>query len=151
MFYEKERIYKSDLGNHHLEFCVNLTMLARELGIKEKELLDFLDSNTALSIVRKAIKSKLNWCELQPKFAKDIFQEYDIAEVELRNACEYHAMTAEHTEVLGQFLDYSAMDVSQLKRCLTAGYLCGIRNATVFLTQDEFDELLECKKYIDNL
>lgn len=94
-------------------------------------------------------KSDTNY--IVQKLESEIFQGYNVNEVESRDACEYHAMTAEHTEILGQFLDYSAMDVSQLKRCLTAGYLCGIRNATVFLTQDEFDELIEYKKHIDNL
>lgn len=55
MFYEKERIYKSELNNYHLEFCVNLTMLARELKIDEGILLEFFDSHTALGIIRKAI------------------------------------------------------------------------------------------------
>ena len=72
-----------------------------------------------------------------------MFQEYDINEVESRDACEYHAMTSEHTEVLGQFLDYSGMDIEQLKKCLIAGYLSCIRGATVFLKQGEYEELIE--------
>lgn len=59
MFYERERIYKSELGNNHLEFCINLTMLARELKIDENALLEFLDSHTALSMVRRAIVNEL--------------------------------------------------------------------------------------------
>lgn len=59
MFYERERIYKSELGNHHLEFCVNLTMLARELQVDEARLLAFLDAHTALSIIRKAVIHEL--------------------------------------------------------------------------------------------
>ena len=33
------------------------------------------------------------------------------------------AMTSEHTEILGQFLDFTAMDIKQLKECLVSGYL----------------------------
>ena len=59
MFYEKERIYKSDLGTNHLELCVNLTALARELSIDQKSLLEFLDTHSAMSIIRKAIVSEM--------------------------------------------------------------------------------------------
>lgn len=64
MFYERERIYKSDLGTNHLEFCVNLTALARELNIDQKSLLEFLDTHTALSIIRKAIVSEMEQKEV---------------------------------------------------------------------------------------
>ena len=77
------------------------------------------------------------------KLESTIFQDYDTNEVESRDAYEYHAMTAEHTEILGQFLDYSGMDVEQLKRCLICGYLSCIRGATAFLTQSEYEELIE--------
>ena len=77
------------------------------------------------------------------KLESMMFQEYDINEVESRDACEYHAMTSEHTEILGQFLDYSGMDIEQLKKCLIAGYLSCIRGATVFLKQGEYEELIE--------
>ena len=90
-------------------------------------------------------------CGDREKYAEDgarklesiIFQKYDINEVESRDACEYHAMTTEHTEILGQFLDYSAMTVEQLKRCLISGYVSCIRGATVFLKQNEYEELIE--------
>lgn len=32
-------------------------------------------------------------------------------------------MTSEHTEILGQFIDFTAMDIEQLKECLISGYL----------------------------
>ena len=53
----------------------------------------------------------------------NIFHDYDLEEVFCRNPVDYHAMTGEHTEILGQFLDYTAMDVEQLKECLVSGYL----------------------------
>ena len=53
----------------------------------------------------------------------NIFHDYDLEEVFCRNSVDYHAMTSEHTEILGQFLDYTAMDVEQLKECLVSGYL----------------------------
>lgn len=65
MFYEKERIYKSELNNYHLEFCVNLTMLARELKIDQSILLEFLDSHTALSIIRKTIVAEFDKLKLE--------------------------------------------------------------------------------------
>lgn len=36
----------------------------------------------------------------------------------LDDACERHAMTPEHTEILGQFLDTTALSPSQLKEFL---------------------------------
>ena len=53
----------------------------------------------------------------------NIFHDYDSEEVWCRNSVEYHAMTGEHAEILGQFLDYTAMDVEHLKECLVSGYL----------------------------
>lgn len=52
-----------------------------------------------------------------------IFHEYDLDEILERNAVDFHVMTGEHTEILGQFLDYTAMDIEQLKKCLISGYL----------------------------
>lgn len=60
--------------------------------------------------------------------SNDIFHEYDLEKVYNRNAIEYHAMTGEHTEILGQFLDITSMDVNQLKECLISGYLNMDRN-----------------------
>lgn len=57
------------------------------------------------------------------RVSDDIFYEYNLDEVFERDACEYHAMTSEHTEILGQFLDYSGMDIEQLKKCLINGFL----------------------------
>lgn len=53
----------------------------------------------------------------------NIFYEYDSDEVFERNAVDFHAMTSDHTEILGQFLDFTAMDIEQLKECLISGYL----------------------------
>lgn len=52
-----------------------------------------------------------------------IFHKYNSIEIYERDAVNYHAMTSEHTEILGQFLDYTGMDVEQLKKCLAKGYL----------------------------
>ena len=61
--------------------------------------------------------------DLNKKFSDNIFKDYNPEDVLDRNAIEYHAMTGEHTEILGQFLDFTAMDTEQLKECLIAGYL----------------------------
>lgn len=37
-------------------------------------------------------------------------------------------MTKTHTEILGQFLDFTAMNVEQLKECLISGYIHMDRN-----------------------
>ena len=60
---------------------------------------------------------------IKQMISNNIFYEYDSDEVFERNAADFHAMTSDHTEVLGQFLDFTAMDVEQLKECLTSGYL----------------------------
>lgn len=52
-----------------------------------------------------------------------IFHKYELFEVFTRDATEYHAMTDEHTEILGQFIDYTGMNVEELKDCLVTGYL----------------------------
>ena len=64
--------------------------------------------------------------DIKQELLKDIFYDYDSDEVYERNAVDYHAMTGEHTEVLGQFLDKTALNVEQLKECLIFGYLKGI-------------------------
>lgn len=56
-----------------------------------------------------------------------IFYEYDLDEVLERDAVEYHVMTGEHTEVLGQFIDFNGMDVDKLKECLVKGWLCMLK------------------------
>lgn len=53
----------------------------------------------------------------------NIFYDYNPDEVFERNAVDFHAMTSDHTEILGQFIDFTAMDVEQLKECLISGYL----------------------------
>ncbi len=61
--------------------------------------------------------------DIKQELLKDIFYDYDLDEVDERNAVDYHSMTGEHTEVLGQFLDKIAFNVEQLKECLILGYL----------------------------
>lgn len=52
-----------------------------------------------------------------------IFYSYDLDDIEKLNPAERHAMTVEHEEILGQFLDFTGMDVKQLKNILVLGYL----------------------------
>lgn len=61
--------------------------------------------------------------EVKEKF----FYKYDLDEVLNRNAVDFHMMTGEHTEVLGQFMDNTGMNVEQLKDCLIKGWLCIIK------------------------
>ena len=65
----------------------------------------------------------MNINQVKQNVSENIFYDYNSEDVLERNAIEYHAMTGEHTEILGQFLDYTAMDVEQLKECLVSGYL----------------------------
>lgn len=60
---------------------------------------------------------------IKQMISNNIFYEYDSDEVFERNAVDFHAMTSDHTEILGQFLDFTAMNVEQLKECLISGYL----------------------------
>ena len=60
---------------------------------------------------------------IKQMISNNIFYEYDFDEVFERNAVDFHAMTSDHAEILGQFLDFTAMDVEQLKECLISGYL----------------------------
>lgn len=41
----------------------------------------------------------------------NIFYDYNLDEILERDAVNFHAMTSEHTEILGQFIDFTAMDV----------------------------------------
>ena len=61
--------------------------------------------------------------DIKKIISDNIFHDYNPEEVWCRNPVDYHAMTGEHTEILGQFLDYTAMNVEQLKECLVSGYL----------------------------
>lgn len=61
--------------------------------------------------------------DIKQTISDNIFHDYDSNEVLDRNTIEYHGMTGEHTEILGQFLDFTAMNVEQLKECLISGYL----------------------------
>ena len=61
--------------------------------------------------------------DIKKTISDNIFHDYDSEEVFCRNSVDYHAMTSEYTEILEQFLDYTAMDVEQLKECLVSGYL----------------------------
>lgn len=55
----------------------------------------------------------------------DIFYRYDSNEIFGRDAVEFHAMSYDHTEVLGQFIDRTGMNAEQLKDCLVRGW-CNI-------------------------
>ena len=61
--------------------------------------------------------------DIKKTISDNIFHDYDSEEVFCRNSVDYHAMTGEHTEILGQFLDYAGMNVEQLKERLVSGYL----------------------------
>lgn len=74
------------------------------------------------------------------RLESEIFEPYDINEIEQSDRCDFHAMTSEHTEVLGQFLDYTAKTPEELKRCLLLGYLESLIG-TVRLKQDEYKEM----------
>ena len=52
-----------------------------------------------------------------------IFRPYNKERAFKRNAVEYHAMTGGHTEILGQFIDYTAIDEEELKDILIRGYI----------------------------
>ena len=65
----------------------------------------------------------MNIRDIKQTISDNIFHDNNPEEVWDRNAVEYHAMTGEHTEILGQFLDFTAMNVEQLKECLVSGYL----------------------------
>ena len=65
----------------------------------------------------------MNINEVKQNISENIFYDYNSEDVWARNSVEYHAMTGQHTEILGQFLDFTAMDVEQLKECLVSGYL----------------------------
>lgn len=65
----------------------------------------------------------MNINKVKQNVSENIFYDYNSDEVWERNVVEYHVMTGEHTEILGQFLDYTAMDVEQLKECLVNGYI----------------------------
>ena len=70
----------------------------------------------------------MNINEVKQNVSENIFYDYNSEDVLERNAIEYHAMTGEHTEILGQFLDVTGMDVEDLKECLINGYLNRIMN-----------------------
>lgn len=54
---------------------------------------------------------------------ESIFYPYNLYEVFCRDAVDYHAMTGEHTEVLGQFIDRTGIDPDALKDILIIGLL----------------------------
>ena len=45
--------------------------------------------------------------DIKKTISDNIFHDYDSEEVWRRNSVECHAMTGEHTEILGQFLDFN--------------------------------------------
>lgn len=65
----------------------------------------------------------MNYQQLYNQLKECTFYEYDSNEVFGRNAVEFHAMTYDHTEVLGQFIDRTAMTVEELKDCLLKGWI----------------------------
>ena len=65
------------------------------------------------------IKKKINY---------SIFHEYDSDLVFNKCIEDFHNMAKTHTEILGQFLDFTAMNVEQLKECLISGYIHMDRN-----------------------
>lgn len=60
---------------------------------------------------------------IKTQIGKNIFHEYDSNSLFDRNIEEFHNMTKDHTEILGQFLDFTAMSIEQLKECLLSGYI----------------------------
>ena len=54
---------------------------------------------------------------------EDVYYDRDIDLDE--NLVDHHAMTNEHIEILGQFLDYTGVDPERLKRLLVQGYVYG--------------------------
>lgn len=60
---------------------------------------------------------------IKQMISNNIFYDYNPDEAFERNAVDFHAMTSDHTEILGQFIDFTAMDTEQLKECLVSGYL----------------------------
>lgn len=60
--------------------------------------------------------------KLKQNVMDEIFHDYG-TEVFCRDAIDYHSMSYEHTEILGQFMDHTGMSVDDLKDCLVTGYL----------------------------
>lgn len=57
------------------------------------------------------------------EIAKNIFHEYDSNYIFDKCVEAFHNMTKDHTEILGQFLDFTGMNIEQLKECLISGYI----------------------------
>lgn len=60
---------------------------------------------------------------LKKDLMEEIFYEHECDLDE--NPAENHAMTTEHEEVLGQFLDYTGMSAEELRSVLVNGLLFG--------------------------
>ena len=58
---------------------------------------------------------------LKNQIMDEIFYEQDCDLDE--NPAENHAMTIQHEEVLGQFLDFTGIDPEELKKVLVNGYI----------------------------
>lgn len=58
---------------------------------------------------------------LKRELMEEIFYEHECDLDE--NPAENHAMTVEHEEVLGQFLDFTGMSADELKSVLVEGYI----------------------------
>ena len=59
-------------------------------------------------VIKMAISKGLNMSKEYEQLKDDIFYGYDFDEVFGRDAVEFHAMSYDHTEVLGQFIDSTA-------------------------------------------
>ena len=70
----------------------------------------------------------INETIIKRQITVNIFHEYDADLVFNRNIEDFHNMTKAHTEILGQFLDFTAMNIEQLKECLISGYIHMDRN-----------------------
>lgn len=77
----------------------------------------------ALTMATIALQYFENAKKLEKALAEDFFYPYNFDEVFERDAVDYHCMTAEHAEMLGQFLDCTGMSVDDLKFVLIRGYI----------------------------
>lgn len=72
--------------------------------------------------------NNINESAIKRQITENIFHEYDTDLVFSKNIEDFHNMTKVHTEILGQFLDFTAMSIEQLKECLISGYIHMDRN-----------------------
>lgn len=86
-----------------------------------------LSRNTQIDWIKRRFQgrsvSNIKENMIKTQIGKNIFHEYDSNSLFDRNIEEFHNMTKDHTEILGQFLDFTAMSIEQLKECLLSGYI----------------------------